>query len=215
MRSPFGSDVCQVCNPDPCRLTVRQCLGLGSRKREMIQDVVRPHVGGKYYDEFRDLIIQVLERVGRHWGNVDDVGPLHDKHLVAECVENLLLPQQHVRFLAHVRVHGWGATRCRIGDADGQVAIAMPLSFHYMDELPRSRVDYVQITLGKCEVPDVGHRGRLERPGNLSRLQDAVRVVLRVQLPARFIDVKDQFAVLDPLPRLCIGWRMGHNGLWR
>jgi hypothetical protein len=29
-------------------------------------------------------------------------------------------------------------------------------------------------------------------------------MVLGIQLPPRFIDVKDQLAVLDPLTRLCV-----------
>src|SRR3990170_7345001 len=58
---------------------LRHCLGFGSRKREVIQNVVLPHVARKYYDEFRDLIIQVLERMRHARGNVDDVGSLLDK----------------------------------------------------------------------------------------------------------------------------------------
>jgi hypothetical protein len=29
-------------------------------------------------------------------------------------------------------------------------------------------------------------------------------MVLGIQLPPRYVDVKDQFAVLDPLTRLCV-----------
>ena len=49
-----------------------------------------------------------------------------------------------------------------------------------------------------------GHRGPLKRPGQSSSLQDLVRMVLGIQLPPRFIDVKDQLAVLNPLTRLCV-----------
>ena len=158
----------------------------------------------EYDDELRDFIVQVLERVRHARGNVDDVGALLDKYLVTQCVEDLLPLQQHVGFLALVGVHRGSSAGCRVGDPDGQVLIAVPLSLHDVDVLTWPRVDHVQVTLGEGEVLDVGHRGRLERPGHSSSFQDLVRMVLGIQLPPCFIDVEDQLAVLDPLTRLCV-----------
>ncbi len=80
----------------------------------------------------------------------------------------------------------------------------MPLSLHHVHVLAGARVDYVQIALRQGEILDVGHRRRLERSGHPSCFQNLVGVVLRIQLPSRFIDVENQLAVLDPLTRLCI-----------
>ena len=35
----------------------RHCLGFGSVKREVIQNIVFPYVGWKYHDEFHDFVI--------------------------------------------------------------------------------------------------------------------------------------------------------------
>ena len=119
--------------------------------------------------------------------------------------------REHVGFFAHVGVHRRCAAGCRIGDADGQVLIAVPLPFHDMHIFARPRIDHVQLTLGKGEVFDVVHRRRLDRPRHSSRLQHLVGMVLGVQLRLRFVGSEDHLAVLDLLPRLCIGRRMVHH----
>ena len=96
-----------------------------------------------------------------------------------------------------------------------RLSIAVPLSLHDVDVLAWARIDHVQIALRQSEVLDLGHRGRLERPRHSSRFQHLVRMVLGVQLPPRLVDVENQLAVLDPLPRLCVGGRMVHDRLRR
>ncbi len=135
-------------------------------------------------------------------GNVDDVRAFFDEKLVTQGVENLLPFQEHMGFLALVRVHRGSAAGCGVRDADRQVLVPVPLSLHDVDVLAGARVDDVQIALGESEVLDVLHRGLLERPGHSARFQDLVGMVLGIQLLVGFIGGEHQLAVVDLLARL-------------
>lgn len=48
--------------PDSFLGRFRQCFGFGSREREVVENVVFPHVGWKYDDQLRNVIIHADRR---------------------------------------------------------------------------------------------------------------------------------------------------------